>query len=75
MGIEDFQVGFESEPSGHCIVCGKSVDHGGGMARINVEGSIVAICCPLCYDAFTKNPKHYLLLRDTRQSNKPKDES
>ena len=58
-GSEDWDV--------HCIVCQKSVDHGGGMAHFNVEGEMVALCCPLCIETFNKNPKHYLSLRIIRR--------
>ena len=51
----------------HCIVCQKSVDHGGGMAHFKVEGEMVALCCPLCIETFNKDPKHYLMLRVIRR--------
>ena len=51
----------------HCLVCGKSVDQGGGMAHFNVEGRMIALCCPLCIETFEKNPQHYLSLRKIQQ--------
>ena len=53
----------------HCIVCGKSVDHGGGLAHFKVEGRMIAICCPLCIETFTKDPRHYLSLRKANELN------
>jgi predicted nucleic acid-binding Zn ribbon protein len=47
----------------HCIVCGKSVLEGEGFCHMQVEGKMVAICCPLCFETFEKNPKRYLSLR------------
>ena len=46
-----------------CIVCGKSVDHGGGLAHIKAGARMIALCCPLCIETFNKDPKHYLSLR------------
>lgn len=51
----------------HCIVCGKSVLDGEGFSHIRIEGQMVALCCPLCFETFEKNPKHYLGLRKFRQ--------
>jgi YHS domain-containing protein len=50
----------------HCIVCGKSVLEHEGFCHLRVEGQMVAICCPLCFETFEKNPKHYLSLRRFR---------
>lgn len=58
----------------HCIVCQKSVDHGGGMAHFKVEGEMVALCCPLCIETFNKDPKHYIVLRQLRQATAQKPE-
>lgn len=52
----------------HCIVCDKSVDHGGGMAHFKVEGEMIALCCPLCIETFNKEPKRYLSLRKLQRS-------
>ncbi len=46
-----------------CIVCGKTVDQGGGMCHIKAGGRMVALCCPLCIATFNKDPVHYLHLR------------
>ena len=46
-----------------CIVCGKSVDEGGGLAHIKAGARMIALCCPLCIETFNKEPKHYLSLR------------
>jgi predicted nucleic acid-binding Zn ribbon protein len=54
----------------HCIVCGKSVLEGQGFAHLKVEGEMVAICCPLCFETFEKDPKRYLTLRRMRQSDR-----
>ena len=51
----------------HCIVCGKSVLEGEGFCHMRVEGEMVAICCPLYFESFEKDPKRYLSLRRLRQ--------
>jgi predicted nucleic acid-binding Zn ribbon protein len=56
----------EADWQKHCIVCGKSVLEGEGYCHMRVEGEMVAICCPLCFATFEKNPKHYLSLRRFR---------
>ena len=50
----------------YCIVCQKSVDHGGGICHIKAGDRMIALCCPLCIETFNKNPKHYLVLRQFR---------
>ena len=52
-----------------CIVCGKSVDHGGGLAHIKAGARMIALCCPLCFETFNKDPKHYLMLRWANEAN------
>ena len=56
----------------YCIVCGKAVDHGGGMAHFKVDGEMVALCCPLCIETFNKDPKHYIVLRRFRKKTEPR---
>jgi hypothetical protein len=34
---------------------------------MRVEGEMVAICCPLCFENFEKNPKRYLSMRGLRR--------
>jgi ribosomal protein L24E len=64
----------EADWQKHCIVCGKSVLEGEGYCHMRVEGEMVAICCPLCFETFEKNPKHYLGLRRFRGTpRKPKE--
>lgn len=54
----------EIENWGHlCIVCGKSVDEGGGLAHIKAGGRMIALCCPLCIETFNKHPTQYLSMR------------
>ena len=64
------ELGYTSEENWdqHCIVCHKSVDHGGGFAHFKIEGEMVAICCPLCMETFNKEPKRYLTLRKLQRS-------
>lgn len=58
MSIED-TIGYQNDiPS--CIVCGKNVTHGGGFARINHKGTMVNLCCPLCMEAFEKDPAPHM---------------
>ena len=51
----------------YCIVCGKSVDEGGGMCHIKVSARMVALCCPLCIETFNKDPMHYLKMRKAHE--------
>ena len=55
-----------------CIVCHKATDHGGGMCHLKVEDVMIALCCPLCIEAFNKEPQRYLVLRQLNVANKPK---
>lgn len=51
----------------HCIVCGKSVDEGQGMAHLKVSERMIALCCPLCIETFNKDPMHYVRLRQAHE--------
>lgn len=66
MSMEDPE-GWQIDWEKHCIVCGKTVLHGEGFCHMRVEGEMVAICCPLCFENFEKNPKRYLSLRRLRR--------
>jgi predicted nucleic acid-binding Zn ribbon protein len=66
MSTED-PVGWEIDWQKHCIVCGKSVLDGEGFCHMRVEEENVAVCCPLCFETFEKNPRRYLTLRRLRQ--------
>ena len=50
-----------------CAVCGKSVGHGEGFSHLNIEGEMIALCCPLCFETFEKNPAKYLSRRAVRK--------
>jgi predicted nucleic acid-binding Zn ribbon protein len=65
MSMEDSPA-WETDWQKHCIVCGKSVLDGEGFCHMRVEGEMVAICCPLCFETFEKDPKRYLSLRRLR---------
>ena len=56
----------------HCLVCGKSVEQGGGLCHIKAEGVMIALCCPLCVETFNADPKHYLRLREMNKLRPPK---
>ncbi len=43
-----------------CLVCGKSLDRDRGLVRLNVEGRWIALCCPLCYEVYQKDPPRFL---------------
>jgi len=58
--------GWRTDWEKHCVVCGKSVLEGEGYCHMRVEGEMVAICCPLCFETFEKDPKRYLTLRRMR---------
>jgi predicted nucleic acid-binding Zn ribbon protein len=66
MSMEDSEA-WEVDWEKHCIVCGKSVLDGEGFAHLRVEGEMVAICCPLCFENFEKHQKRYLSLRRLRR--------
>ena len=66
MAIGD-SIDREADWQKHCIVCGKSVLEGEGFSHIRVEGEMVALCCPLCFETFEKDPKRYLSLRRLRR--------
>ena len=65
MGMED-PGDWQTDWQRHCIVCGKSVSDNEGYCHMRVEGEMVALCCPLCFETFEKNPKRYLSLRRLR---------
>ena len=50
-----------------CIVCSKTVDHGGGLAHIKAGARMIALCCPLCIETFNKDPMHYLRIRQAHE--------
>jgi YHS domain-containing protein len=50
-----------------CAVCSKSVRHGEGFSHLNIEGEMIALCCPLCFETFEKDPANYLRRRVTRK--------
>jgi hypothetical protein len=50
-----------------CIVCGKSVDQGGGMCHLKAGARMIALCCPLGIETFNKDSMHYLRLRQARE--------
>ena len=58
MSIED-TIGYQ-DPVEACVVCGKNVEHGGGFARINHQGTMVNLCCPQCMEMFEKDPQPYM---------------
>lgn len=43
-----------------CAVCEKEIRGGKWSARIRHGGRMVALCCPLCTEAFEANPQPYL---------------
>ena len=43
-----------------CAVCEKAITGGKWFARIKSGEWMVALCCPLCTEAFEQNPKHYV---------------
>jgi len=50
-----------------CVVCGKSVGHNEGFSHLNIEGQMIALCCPLCFETFEKEPAKYLRHRAVRK--------
>ncbi len=78
MSIEDtigHSSGVETET---CIVCGKGLRPGEALATLHESETKLPICCPLCLEAYQKDPRPYLerlakraLLRELRNSGKP----
>lgn len=58
MKIED-TIGYRPEIP-VCAVCGKNVQGGGGLARINYNGTMIDLCCPLCMETFQNDPFPYV---------------
>src|SRR6266508_6253033 len=56
----------------HCVVCCKSVGHGEGFSHLNIEGQMIALCCPLCFETFDKDPAKYLRRRAVRKISEDK---
>jgi len=54
-----------------CAVCGKSVGHSEGYSHLNIEGGMIALCCPLCLETFEKDPATYLRRRAVRKISPP----
>ena len=52
---------------GYCAVCGKSVADHEGFSHLKVEGEMIALCCPLCFDTFNENPAKYMRRRALRK--------
>ena len=58
MSIED-TIGYRQNVPA-CAVCGKNVQGGGGFARVNRNGHLIELCCPLCLETFENDPDPYL---------------
>jgi hypothetical protein len=43
-----------------CAVCDNAIRAGRWFARIQHEGIVVALCCPLCTETFEGNPHPYI---------------
>lgn len=53
MNLED-TIGYQPDIP-VCVVCGKNVQGDRGFARINHNGTMVNLCCPLCLETFQKD--------------------
>ena len=75
MSIED-AMGYQHEGE-TCVVCGKALRPGEALVKMHQSGSKLPICCPLCLEAYQKDPKPYLecLARRTllQEIHKPED--
>jgi len=58
MSIEDC-IGYRNE-SETCVVCGKGLRSGEALATLHQDGRRLPICCPLCLEAYQRDPKPYL---------------
>lgn len=56
---EETGIGYFNE-SEMCVVCGKRLHPGEALATLHQIGSKLPICCPLCLEAYRKDPKPYL---------------
>jgi hypothetical protein len=43
-----------------CAVCEKPTRYQDGFSHLKVYDEMVPLCCPLCFEAFRRNPKPYL---------------
>ncbi len=75
MSIED-TIGYSGEEE-TCIVCGKGLRPGEALATLHQSDTKLPICCPLCLEAYQKDPQPYLerlakraLLRELGNSGK-----
>jgi hypothetical protein len=73
MSLED-TIGYQNEGEA-CVVCGKGLRRDEALAHMHHEGQRFPICCPLCLEAWEKDPKPYIqrlakraLLRELRKS-------
>jgi hypothetical protein len=71
MNMEDLMGYEDSSPS--CIVCGKGLRPGEATVKLCQGERKLPICCPLCLEAYQKDPQPYLdrfakraLLRELR---------
>jgi hypothetical protein len=58
MGFED-TIGYQNEGEA-CVVCDKGLRRDEAFAHMHHEGKRLPICCPLCLEAWQKDPKPYL---------------
>lgn len=79
MSMED-NIDYKNEGES-CVVCGKSLRPGEILATIHEGESKLPICCPLCLEAYQKDPKPYLdrlarrvLLRELRALENPRSQ-
>ena len=70
-------IGFE-DSTDICIVCGKGLRAGEALAKMHQGESKLPICCPLCLEAYQKDPQPCLdrfakraTLRELRIPEKP----
>jgi len=58
MSIED-TIGYDEDRQ-ICVVCGKSLKPGEALATLHKGGNKLPVCCPLCLEAYEKDPQPYL---------------
>jgi YHS domain-containing protein len=66
MNIDDVIMSQLDDGGEACGVCGKSVAGSRGYVRLGYEGATVALCCPLCLDAFQSNPRRFVGRQKTK---------
>jgi uncharacterized CHY-type Zn-finger protein len=50
-----------------CVVCGTRTN-GHCFSHLRYNDRMMALCCPLCFETFQKNPDYYDILRQAAKA-------